>query len=455
MSVTLKPYPEYKDSGVPWLGKVPAHWEVLPNRALFAEVKERNHPDEQMLSVTITKGVIRQQALLAGSSKKDSSNEDKSAYKLVCPREIAYNKMRAWQGAVGVSEYRGIVSPAYVVVRLRNDQNPWYFHHLYRTPMFAKEAERWSYGITSDMWSLRPEHFKMIYTALPPLPEQSPIVRFIAHFDRRINRLIRAKRRLIELLNEQKQAIIHRAVTRGLDPNVRLKPSGSDWLGDVPEHCQVVPLRWHLSIGSGEFLSADQFSSERAPERPYPVIGGNGVMGYADRFNTQGVTIVIGRVGALCGNIHLVTEPSWITDNALRVTNVKGFDLEYLALQLQAMNLNRLANANAQPLVTGSIIKSQRVIKPTTQEQRRIVQQLREAVGPLESAIDRAHREIDLLFEYRTRLIADVVMGKLDVRGVELPSLDEGEAVEDLKIGEDTETDEMTDIEEITNGDEQ
>ena len=107
----LKPYPAMKDSGVEWLGEVPEHWDVLPNRTFFAEVKERGHPAEQMLSVTITKGVIPQRTLLADSSKKDSSNQDKSAYKLVLPSDIAYNKMRAWQGAVGVSDYQGIVSP--------------------------------------------------------------------------------------------------------------------------------------------------------------------------------------------------------------------------------------------------------------------------------------------------------------------------------------------------------
>src|SRR5260370_37866907 len=128
---------------------------MLPNRALFAEVKDREHPDEEMLSVTITRGIIRQKALLTDSSKKDSSRQDKSAYKLVQPRDIAYNKMRAWQGALGVSELRGIISPAYVVMRLRDERNlPRYFHHLCRTPQFAKEAERWSYGITSDMGML-------------------------------------------------------------------------------------------------------------------------------------------------------------------------------------------------------------------------------------------------------------------------------------------------------------
>ncbi|MBI3329428.1 MAG: restriction endonuclease subunit S [Nitrospinae bacterium] len=196
----LSPYPVYKDSDLSWLGQVPEHWAVLPNRALFAEVKDRDHPEEQMLSVTITKGVIRQQEMLADTSKKDSSNLDKSAYKLVRPGDIVYDKMRAWQGAVGVSNYRGIVSPAYVVQRPRAGADSRYLHYLLRTPAFAKEAERWSYGITSDMWSLRPEHFKMIYGCLPPLPEQATIVRFLDYVDRRIRRYIRAKQTLIKLL---------------------------------------------------------------------------------------------------------------------------------------------------------------------------------------------------------------------------------------------------------------
>ena len=100
---------------MPWLGEVPAHWEVLPNRATFSEVNDREHPQEQMLSVTIAEGVVRQKELLEDSSKKDSSRPDKTAYKLVESGDVAYNKMRAWQGAVGVSQYRGIVSPAYVV----------------------------------------------------------------------------------------------------------------------------------------------------------------------------------------------------------------------------------------------------------------------------------------------------------------------------------------------------
>jgi len=266
--VNLKPYLEYKDSSVPWLGAVPEHWDVLPNRALFSEVNEREHPDEEMLSVTITKGVIRQRSLLADTSKKDSSREDRSAYKLVQPGDIAYNKMRTWQGAIGVSQYRGIVSPAYVVQRPRNGADSRYFHYLFRAPAFAKEAERWSYGITSDMRSLWPEHFKIIYACLPPHTEQAAIVRFLDYIDRRTRRSIGAKQKMITLLEEQKQAIIHCAVTRGLDPNIRLKPSGVEWLGDVPEHWDQLFLGrclrridqgWSPVAAEGE-ISPDQWA---------------------------------------------------------------------------------------------------------------------------------------------------------------------------------------------------
>ena len=203
----VKAYPKYKDSCVPWIGKAPENWDVLPVRTLFSEVKERGHIDEKLLSVTISQGVIRQEDLISNTSKKDLSNEDKSKYKLVEPGDIAYNKMRAWQGAIGISRYRGIVSPAYIVVRPRRKLNARYFHYLLRTPVFAKEAERWSYGITSDQWSLRPEHFKMIYCSVPSDEEQEAIVRFLDNVEVRVRRYIRAKQKVIKLLNEQSRRL--------------------------------------------------------------------------------------------------------------------------------------------------------------------------------------------------------------------------------------------------------
>jgi type I restriction enzyme S subunit len=435
----LKPYPVYKDSGVPWLGKVPEHWAVLPHRALFNEVKERDHPNEQMLSVTITQGVIKQRALLEGSSKKDSSNQDKSAYKLVCPGDIAYNKMRAWQGAVGVSDFRGIVSPAYVVVRLRDENSPRYFHYLFRTPGFAKEAERWSYGITSDMWSLRPEHFKMIYACLPPLPEQAAIFRFLDHADGRIRRYIRAKQKLITLLEEQKQAIIHRAVTRGLDPNVRLKPSGVEWLGDVPEHWEVRKLgQIAVSFRTGPFGSilhqSDYVEGGTPVINPTHMSRGRIVEDtrcsvspkVSDRlinYRLELHNLIFSRRGEL-GRCALVRdrEAGWLCGTgSIRVhVAYDNIEPEYLIQSLQVRWIGEYLSlssvgATMDSLNTG-ILKGVPVLVPPINEQRALLAWIAEEGRRIDSASAGAEREISLLREHRTRLIADVVTGKLDVR---------------------------------------
>lgn len=476
----LKPYPEYKDSAVPWLREVPEHWDVLPNRALFAEVKEREHPEEQMLSVTITKGVIRQQALLADSSKKDSSNQDKSAYKLVRPGDIAYNKMRAWQGAIGVSDYCGIVSPAYVVQRPREGADARYFHYLLRTPAFAKEAERWSYGITSDMWSLRPEHFKMIYGCLPPLAEQTGIVRFLDHADRRIRRYIRAKRRLIELLNEQKQAIIHRAVTRGLDPSVRLKPSGVAWLGEVPEHWGVVPLRrvtiarcdepfgaglksQHYTdtgirvirlqnIGHGEFKDKD--AAFIAP-RHYATLGDHSVL--------EGDLVLAG-----LGDDRHPAGRACVAPAELGPAMVKAdcfrfrVDRNRLHPRFGALQLTATSSTVSSILSTGATrqrinlqtMSTRAVVLPSLDEQSAIVAFLDAQTDKIDAAVAADRRALDLLKEFRTRLIADIVPGKLDVReaAVKLPDeREEAQAFEDAEtVAESDEATEAMDFAEST-----
>ena len=208
---------ELKPSGVNYLGDIPKHWNVAPARAVFTEVIERGHPKEQMLSVTIRRGIITQSQLLENSIKKDSSRQDKAAYKLVCVGDIAYNKMRAWQGAFGVSDLQGIVSPAYVVVRSKSLADIRFYHYLFRTPTFASEAERWSYGIASDMWSLRPEHFRLIKLPIPPETEQNAIG---MHLDRELvnyNAAIARTEREIIIMQEYRTRLIADIVTGKLD----------------------------------------------------------------------------------------------------------------------------------------------------------------------------------------------------------------------------------------------
>ena len=436
-------YPEMKDSGVEWLGEVPAHWKVVPNRTLFEEVKERDHPEEQMLSVTIKRGVIRQNELLDDSSQKDSSNLDKSAYKLVKSGDIAYNKMRAWQGAVGVSDCQGIVSPAYVVERPRNGVNSKFFHYLLRTPVFAKEAERWSYGITSDMWSLRPEHFRMIYACLPPPTEQAAIVRFLDHADRRIQRYIRASQRLIALLEEQKQSIVHQAITGRINvqtgqPYPAYKDSGVEWLGRVPMRWAVKRLKFlayiasslvdprleehrhkvliapnHIASRLGKITDLETAEAQGADSGKYEVIAGDLVY---SKIRPNLRKAAISPVDGICSaDIYPIRvrkdeiNPSFFLQLLLS-NDVTRYTVE-CSMRVAMPKINREALGDCW------------LPYPTLSDQTAILEWIKCKTASSDSAIQGAEREIGILKEYRTRLIADVVTGKLDVReaAAELP----------------------------------
>ena len=433
----LTTYNSYKDSGEEWLGTVPAHWKVVPNRGTFTEVDDKNHPDEEMLSVTIGQGVIRQSTLLQDESMKDGSRIDKSSYKMVQPGDIAYNKMRAWQGALGASKYKGIISPAYVVQRPAHGNDVEFLQYLLRTPAFAKEAERWSYGIASDMWSLRPEHFKAIHCCIPPPDEQAAIVRFLDHADDQIQRYIAGKERLIALLEEERQALVHQAVTRGLDPNVKLKPSGVEWLGDVPEHWEVIQIGklGTFSKGSGgtkedevpkgipcirygDLYTTHKYFVEQSrgfisleKTSNYTPIQSGDIL-----FPTSGETIEeIGKSA-----VNLIEPPVYCGGDVIifRPTvpmhpRFSGYTLDSTISQDQKSRMGRGVSIMH---IYSNQLRYLWVAIPPMNEQQAVSQYIDEKTSTIRTTITQASRQIELMEEYRTRLIADVVTGKIDVR---------------------------------------
>jgi type I restriction enzyme S subunit len=408
MITTLPPYPAYKDSGVPWLGKVPVHWEVMP-------VKRALRP--QSCGTAAIKNTAAATPLDGYAPAFSASGQDvwlpRASH---CGSALVLSAVGARCGKTFRADGEwGVVANTHIL---------W--------PRTGQNRDFWWYVTNNEAWwdkAGAAQPFVRVSATLerswviPPLPEQTAIVRFLDYVERRIRRFIRAKQKLIKLLEEYRQALIHQAVTGKIDvrtgkPYPSCKDSGVPWLVKVPEHWEVVPLRWFISIASGDFIETSAVSGNRSNERPYPVIGGNGVLGYAGLYNATEITVVVGRVGALCGNVHIVNEPAWITDNALMITQIIEFSPKFLSIQLKVMDLNRLANANAQPLVTGGMIKAQRVVKPLIHEQLAIVDFVDEQTAKLDAAIAAARREIELLREYRERLIADVVTGKVDVRGV-------------------------------------
>ena len=241
MIANLKPYPAMKDSGVPWLGAVPEHWTVKRGKALFHCVDVRSSTgEEELLTVSSERGVVPRSSATVTMFKAESY----AGYKLCWPNDLVINSLWAWARGLGVARHHGIISSAYGVYRLRPSYTEYsaYVHDLVRSTPFNWELQVRSKGIWISRLQLTDEAFLGAPFPLPPSQEQSAIVRYLDHVDRRIRRYIRAKQKLIKLLEEQKQALIHQIVTRGLDPNVRLKPSGVEWLGDVPEHWEIHQL---------------------------------------------------------------------------------------------------------------------------------------------------------------------------------------------------------------------
>ncbi len=407
MRPSLPRYPAYTDSGVPWLDKVPAHWEVQRNGRLFAQRNQTGFADLPILEVSLKTGVrIRD----FEKSKRKQVMADRDKYKRAAKGDLAYNMMRMWQGAIGIAPVDGLVSPAYVVARPFPETEARYFQNLFRTGAYMNEVDKYSHGIVKDRNRLYWDEFKQMPSPVPPLPEQKAIADFLDHVDRRIRRYIRAKRRLIVLLNEQKQVLIHRAVTRGLDPNVCLKPSGVEWLEEVPEHWEIKRLKWVTRLQRGYDLPQDH----RQPG-PVPVVSSGGIIDVHCEARAQGPGVVIGRYGST-ESVFFIEESFWPHNTSLFVTDFHSNNRRWCYYLLRAISKADYASKSAVPGVDRKDLFEIRVSRPPVTEQGPIVAVLEDLLSRLDELLDQAQCEIELMREYRTRLIADVVTGKLDVR---------------------------------------
>lgn len=443
----LTPYTDRKDSGFPWLGEIPAHWDVRRNGRLFVQRNQTGFPDLPILEVSLKTGVrVRD----FENSNRKQVMADREKYKRARQGDIAYNMMRMWQGAVGTSPADGLVSPAYVVAKPLPDTESRYYQYLFRTGAYMDEVNKFSRGIVSDRNRLYWEDFKQMPSPFPPPEEQAAIVRFLDHADRRIRRYIRAKRQLIALLNEQKQAIIHRAVTRGLDPHVKLKPSGVEWLGDVPEHWEIRPVRHFARVQGGKALAANAPGTQMPYLRVANVFDGwidasqINTMPFSDdefdryRLHDGDLLLNEGQSLALVGRTaRYLGEPKVCAfqNSLIRVQARAEAEGEYLEFVFRQAQRNRIFAIVATQTTNIAHLGVSRLANlvfaiPTIAEQRHIVQHINTVVPEIDAAIKQASHAMDLLDEYRRRLIADVVTGKLDVREAAAALPNELEAVE-------------------------
>jgi type I restriction enzyme S subunit len=438
MIENLKPYPEYKDSGLPWLGEVPAHWSLIPNRGLIRRRKVlvgERHCEYLLLSLTKQGVIVRDLSTSKGkfSSDMGSSQEVRIGDLVFCLFDVPETPR-----TVGLSTYAGMITGAYTVFEPLDRCCATYFELFYR----AMDERKLLSPLYSGLRNTIPvERFLAVKTPQPPPEEQAAIARFLAWATNRLDRAIGAKRRIIALLQEQKQAIIHRAVTRGLDPSVPLKDSGIPWLGEIPEHWEVRRLKDLATVQTGITLGKDYGST---PVSLYPYLRVANVQ--SDRLDLQNVkhiavpeaeakrsTLISGDVlmteggdidklgrgclwsGELSGCLHqnhvfAVRCSSGLIPGFLVALMGSAHGRGYF--QITAKQTTNLASTN------NTTLKAFPLLLPEIQEQQDILSFIDGETQDLSGGITDTEREITLLREYRIRLIADVVTGKLDVREV-------------------------------------
>ena len=358
-------------------------------------------------------------------------------YQGIRPGDLVIHAMDAFAGAVGVSDSAGKGTPVYSICTPIGESNSHYYAHALREMSRNKWIEALAKGVRERSSDFRFTEFGTQVLPIPLPDEQAAIVRFLDHADAQIQRYIASKERLIALLEEERQALIHQAVTRGLDPNVRLKPSGVEWLGQVAEHWETLRVRHFSKVGNGctpqrdnaaywtegvhpwlnsssvnqgTITKADQFVTDLAlSECHLPRLRpGSVLVGITEQGKTRGMSAV------LCMDATINQHMAFITLKTGRVSS------HYLHMYLTAAysELRAISNSSGstKDALTCEDIKHFMVVLPPRDEQERLLSEVRRELASVDNAVDLARRQIDLMNEYRTRLIADVVTGQLDVR---------------------------------------
>jgi len=435
----LKPYSEYKESGLPWLGQVPGHWSVSRIKTVLRETDRRSEDGEgTLLSLTRVRGLIPHRDM----TDKMHSAKTLVGYKRYRTGQLVMNRMQAWSGMFGAGEIDGLVSPDYAVFDVLGGHSIKLVLERLKTPDLISQFALESKGIGSGFNRLYTDRFGPIPISLPPPDEQAAIVRFLDWANGRLERAIRAKRKVIALLGEQKQAIIHRAVTRGLDPSVPLKPSGIPWLGDIPQHWEVRRLRTIVSrvdqgvsplavgflaegdswgvlksgcVNRGLFRETEhkQLASGFAIDPAIVVKVGDVLISRA--CGSPSLVGSVGRVRALRYKLILSDKTFRAVFRDLVNPDFMTFAMNsrYYRQQVEQAISGAEGMANNLPL---SALRNFCFAVPPADEAGEVAAQLTAETARLDITISRLEREIELLREYRTRLVADVVTGKLDVR---------------------------------------
>lgn len=440
----MQGYGEYAASQAEWLGALPSHWECKKIGSLFAERKTKvSDKDYSPLSVT-KMGILPQLEHAAKSNDGDNR-------KLVCAGDFVINSRSDRKGSCGVSELDGSVSLINLILTPRGQWNNRYAHYLLRSQLFSEEYYRNGRGIVADLWTTRYSEMKSILLPVPPRDEQDQIVRFLDWKVSKINKLINVKRKEIKAIDTMKRSMVSNAVTHGLNPNVSMKYSGVNWLGEIPAHWETIKLRQLLhpvsvknhpelpllSIVRVQGVIVRDVTDKEANHNYIP----DDLSGYKMVKKGQ---FAMNKMKAWQGS-YGISDYTGIVSPAYFIFDVSFDNLEYFHYAVRSkVYVNFFAQASdgirvGQWDLQMDKMKEIPFIVPPADEQVAIVEYIKEMLPRYDAAIDKLTAEVETLEEYKAKLIADVVTGKIDVRDIEIPDYEFVD--EDADSGSDSEDD--------------
>jgi type I restriction enzyme S subunit len=411
---TLQPYNKYNAIAYDYAKQLPEGWQLLPNIAIFQERKERGTENEENLTISAIRGIVKSTDY---ENRKDRTSDDKSQYLLVKEGDLAYNTMLMWDGAIGHSSFRGIVSPAYTVLKAKMKVNPKFFHYQMRTEFYKNYSRRFSYGIVDARLRLYYVHFKRMYSIVPPLSVQNSIVAYLDKKNNEIDKFIRNKERLIELLEEQKGIKVdnHISNTRCLKSPLKffckMITDGSHFSPNIlSEGMNYVSVS---DVGKNDDL--DLVNCKKISEYDFKVLERNGcrptkndilvtkdgTIGRAFLVKDRNDFVVLSSLGIITPNLKKANP------YLLRYLLISPNCVSQMYSKIQGSALTRL---------TIGLIKNLEVSIPIDlKEQNMIVNVIDEDFKILNLAISKARKEISSIKEYREALITDLVTGKRSV----------------------------------------
>jgi type I restriction enzyme S subunit len=474
----MKAYPQYKDSGIVWLGRVPEHWDLRPLRTVLKQRNEKNSPikTNQILSLSIAKGVTLYSHEGRGGNKR---KDDLSAYKIAHIGDIILNSMNVVVGAVGLSKYFGAISPVYYALYPATENtNILYYEKIFSNAVFQRFLLIYGKGILikkSDSGKLNTIRMKISSNDLkssvlpiPPIDEQLQIARYLDWQTSKINKFIKAKKKLIELLKEQKQYIINQAVTKGIDPNVKMKDSDVEWLREIPEHWEVTRM-----ANFGRFYKGKGISRDNLVEKGIPcLLYGDIYTKYSIKTNhlfsripnaDKTTSFYIKKNDLLLAGtgetfedigkcIHYTGNEEAYAGGDVIIFRQETYDSLYLSYLINSSSFReqkaKIARGGIIVHMYSTKLRNIHFYLPSLKEQKLILNFIECECSRIKESIIKIQKQIKLIQEYLICLISDVVTGKIDVRNIEIPDFEFAEAemevlddknIEDEFIAEDVE----------------